>query len=718
MADEDFRLRISGDADALRSVFAGISSDVRRMSDEVSGQFNALNGVFGRVNSALALMASALAGGYAFKVAVDETVRLTGESNRLARTFGITTEEASALRMAVDDLSASQPGLEVSTASVEQAAAQLAKRLGSNEQMFRAMGIQVRDTAAGAFLPMLDIMFNVNARLLAMKEGADRNIAANALYGRSWREIQGILGLTRKSMEEALEKAEKLGLVVGPDKKAQVEQYSSAMNNFGDVLTGIKVTIGTALLPVLTDVAVWFGSVGPQAVEVFKVVMESVIGLVEALVLGFKVLYNILQAVADTIFNTLAGGMEAVGRALTGDFKGAWQALEKQGNATEQAWDRAFSNIVDSAMNADARIKKMVEPKPAATKPAAGAGTNTGGGGVYTDPKEMQARAEAEIETRRKLALEALDLEAERVRQMQELFQIDAREAVARLKDLEQKKLDIELQALRARRAMLEKYGANQSEIDKVNGQIQEAQAKHKTSMVKISHQMTKEILKDWFSMVDAMEGAFTSTVQKMARGQATFRDLFRNLWNAILDEFIKIQSRILFEHIKGEIAKTVATGEGETTRGAIQTAGAEKGLLASMGMKAKEILMAGWTAAANAYAAISAIPVVGPFLAPAAAIAAAAAVHRMVSNLASAAGGWDNVPRDQLAMVHKNEMILPSSLAERVRGMTDTGGGNPISVTINALDARSVRRLFMSEGGALADALRAQARNFARMPA
>lgn len=709
MVDEDFRLRISGNADALRSVFAGISSDVRRMSDDVSGQFNALNGVFAKVNSTLALMSGVLAGGYVFKAAVDETVKLTAESNRLARVLGTTTEEASALRMALDDLSASQPGLEVSTASMEQAADSLGKRLGANEQAFRALGIQTRDTATGGFRPLLDIMFDTNAKLLGMEAGANRNVQATVLYGKSWKEIQGILGLTRERMDEAREKAARLNLLVGPEGAAQVAQYRSAMNDAGDVVQSFKVRIGNQLLPVLTDLGVLFSEVLPPILEAFNFALKVILMTVNGLINGFKILFEVANAVVETIYNSLAGGMEALGKALTGDFKGAWKALEDRGNATVNTWRSAMDNIVESSVETGAKIDKIFKPAPAAAKPDAD--TDTGGGGVYTDPKEMQARAEAEIETRRKLALEALDLEAERVRQMQELHQIDGRAAIARLKDLEQKKLDIELAALRERRAMLEKYGANQSEIDKVNGQIQEAQAKHKGAMVKISHQMTKEILKDWFSMVDAMEGAFTSTVQKMARGQATFRDLFRNMWNAILDEFIKIQSRILFEHIKGEIAKTVATGEGETTRGAIQTAGAEKGLLASMGMKAKEILMAGWTAAANAYAAISAIPVVGPFLAPAAAIAAAAAVHRMVSNLASAAGGWDNVPRDQLAMVHKNEMILPSSLAERVRNMTDAGGSG--AVNIYARSDKDVIRV-----GDLKKMLTSMRRDFVQVPA
>lgn len=712
MAEEEFRLRVSGNADALKTVFAGISSDVRRMSDDVAGQFNALNGVFARVNSALALMSGVLAGGYVFKAAVDETVKLTAESNRLARVLGTTTEEASALRLALDDLSASQPGLEVSTAAMEQAADSLGKRLGANEQAFRALGIQTRDTATGGFRPLLDIMFDTNAKLRGMEAGANRNVQATVLYAKSWKEVQGILGLTRERMDEAREKAARLNLLVGPEGAAQVAQYRGAMNDAGDVVQSFKVRIGNLLLPVLTELAVVFGEVLPPILEAFNFALKVILMTVNALINGFKILFQVANAVVETIYNSLAGGLEAVGKALTGDFKGAWKALEDRGNATVNTWREAMDNIVESSVEAGAKIDKIFKPAPAATKPTADAGTDTGGGGVYTDPKEMQARAEAEIETRRRLALEAVEAEAEKVRQMQELHEIDGRQAIAQLKDLEQKKLDIELQALRERRAMLEKFGANQSEIDKVNGQIQEAQAKHKGAMVKINHQMTKEILKDWFSMVDAMESAFTSTVQKMVRGQATLRDLFRNIWNSLLDQFIKIQARILFEHIKGEIAKTVATGEGETTRAAIQTAGAEKGLLASMGMKAKEILMAGWSAAANAYAAISAIPVVGPFLAPAAAIAAAAAVHRMVSNLASAAGGWDNVPRDQLAMVHKNEMILPSSLAERVRNMTDTGGGSG-TVNIYARNDTDVIRV-----GDLKKLLVSMRRNFVQVPA
>jgi hypothetical protein len=43
---------------------------------------------------------------------------------------------------------------------------------------------------------------------------------------------------------------------------------------------------------------------------------------------------------------------------------------------------------------------------------------------------------------------------------------------------------------------------------------------------------------------------------------------------------------------------------------------------------------------------------------------------------VASAAGGWDEVPRDQMAMIHKKEMVLSAPLAEKIRDMTSRGQG------------------------------------------
>jgi hypothetical protein len=99
------------------------------------------------------------------------------------------------------------------------------------------------------------------------------------------------------------------------------------------------------------------------------------------------------------------------------------------------------------------------------------------------------------------------------------------------------------------------------------------------------------------------------------------------------------------------------------------------------------------------------------------------AGIMAMMGNLSSAAGGYWDVPHDQLAAIHKNEMVLPAAHSARLRSMIEGGGdgfggggqgGGPTSITINAVDAKGVARLFRDNGPALARAMKEQARNFA----
>jgi len=109
--------------------------------------------------------------------------------------------------------------------------------------------------------------------------------------------------------------------------------------------------------------------------------------------------------------------------------------------------------------------------------------------------------------------------------------------------------------------------------------------------------------------------------------------------------------------------------------------------------------------AAGHAYDAVVGIPYVGPFLAPAAAAVAFTGV------MAFAEGGWDRVPSDQVAMIHKNEMVLPASIAEPVRQMAAAGGGGP-QVHIHAMDAPSVQALFRRHQGSLMSVMAEAMRN------
>jgi hypothetical protein len=84
----------------------------------------------------------------------------------------------------------------------------------------------------------------------------------------------------------------------------------------------------------------------------------------------------------------------------------------------------------------------------------------------------------------------------------------------------------------------------------------------------------------------------------------------------------------------------------------------------------------------AGAYAYTSVMATV-PFPLNMALAPAMAAATGALTGMASAAGGWD-VPADSMAMLHKNEMVLPASLAANVREGFGGGGATTVNAPIS----------------------------------
>jgi hypothetical protein len=165
----------------------------------------------------------------------------------------------------------------------------------------------------------------------------------------------------------------------------------------------------------------------------------------------------------------------------------------------------------------------------------------------------------------------------------------------------------------------------------------------------------------------------------------------------------------------------TAASLIGTAERQAAEEGAQEEGLLMMAANAVKRIAIAAWEAAASVYASIAAIPYVGPFLAPAMALAAGALVLGFAKNIASAEGGWWQVPGNQMTQLHNNEMVLPATEAQGVRDLIANAqrgvkpamaGGGGDTFVIHAVDARSFKSLLMDNAPAVAGAVRSHARN------
>ena len=175
---------------------------------------------------------------------------------------------------------------------------------------------------------------------------------------------------------------------------------------------------------------------------------------------------------------------------------------------------------------------------------------------------------------------------------------------------------------------------------NKANKELEEANRK-------LQHQ--------WNGMFAPMNHAMDQFVDSVLRGNLRIGQLFRNLGIEMLTPILSSFEKAIEAQIEYSV-----------TSGAI---GKEHALAG--------ILRDAYKAASNVYAEVP-----FPFNIPAAA-GMFALVAGLGEGLPSAAGGWD-VPHDALAMVHKDEKILPARYSAGLDNLVNGGGGHTFNQTIN----------------------------------
>ena len=163
--------------------------------------------------------------------------------------------------------------------------------------------------------------------------------------------------------------------------------------------------------------------------------------------------------------------------------------------------------------------------------------------------------------------------------------------------------------------------------------------------------------------------------------------------------------------HVLGEQMMTAATSAGVLERLTLASGAAAQGVAVQVAAAIKSITTS--SAVAGAGAAAETAPFVGP-----ASVGVGSGVMASVMGMAGSIAAFDvgawKIDQDQLAIVHKDEMVMTASQGAAFRnvimsaaaGAGGKGGGATInaspSITVNAMDSRSVSRMFRSNGGVM----------------
>lgn len=267
---------------------------VDRASGPTSRVSGAIGGLMGRVGVLTLRMAkmtaigSALAGGGAIAASmvvarsawsmVKEAADAGDAANKSAQKVGLTVRAWQRLAWAAQLADVGQEELSMGLGLLSSNMVAAAKGGKEDVAMFRALGVSVRDTRGD--LKAGDVVLGEIAdRFAKLPDGPEKTAAAMKLFGRSGKEMIPLLNAGGAAMRSAGDEAERLGIVLSDDQARAAEEFNDNMSRMKTSVFGLKVGIGTALIPTLNrgivGVTAWIAAHRPELIAKVNVVVAQ-----------------------------------------------------------------------------------------------------------------------------------------------------------------------------------------------------------------------------------------------------------------------------------------------------------------------------------------------------------------------------------------------------------------------------------------------------------
>lgn len=118
------------------------------------------------------------------------------------------------------------------------------------QNAFKELGLSVKDLAG---MSQEQAFEETVKALQRMPAGAQKSSLALKMFGRNAQSLMPLLNSSADSVEQLKKRAEELGLVMSDEAVDASVAYGDALDTLKRTMTGIKNTVGSRLLPALTD---------------------------------------------------------------------------------------------------------------------------------------------------------------------------------------------------------------------------------------------------------------------------------------------------------------------------------------------------------------------------------------------------------------------------------------------------------------------------------
>lgn len=686
MSDREVDVRIGVATD-------GLEDGLRRAQSSITSSLSSVSGLFSSTNlAALGVMAAVggvIAGIESLAANFSELGQQVG---RTAQMTGIAAEELTALKFAafMSDVSFET----LVTSSERLARAMEAAQTGTGDQAaaFRALGVATAD-AEGNLRPTADVLGDIAEQFAGMEDGAGKTALAMALFGRGGAALIPLLNKGKEGIAELSSEAERLGVVLSKDGVEAAERYEEATKRLKTVWDGLKLAIGESVIPAFT----YFTKALTRAMLDARLVVGQTWDFFS---LGFGAIVKLVTGAAQAIKLALAGefaGASAVFKAKIREIEAEADAVRRRMVAREDGYQDA-TNLLDYD-GVLGRGKRKKAPTYKGSKTGDGAATSSASDATG---KEIDAARMLGIETEKARSDGELAIKREAIAQRRALNQISREEELRQLAELLEEEHALHVRYLEAELRGTENDAQKQGQLKL---KLAKEDADYALKVQQNHDALTRELRGKWLTVFADVGNGLGRLFDGMLSRTASLRDGLIGILQSIQTRFAQLVADQVVRFVSGEETKSGAAKKSALEQVAIHTWAAVQ-IVAKTTWAALQAIAA-WAAQAMAatYAAIASIPMIGPFLAPATALAAGAVVLGYGARIASAEGGFD-IPwgRNPVTQLHSSEMVLPAELANPMREMLKRGGGGggDVNVTINTIDAAGVKAFMLKHKAAI----------------
>lgn len=671
------------------SGFKDIQDSVKDLHSGVTGAFDKIVGSVKGFGVALVSITAIMAGGSAFKGLISDAMAYVSEAKKLSEVMHININDAAGYVNAYKRVG-------VESEQIIGVLKRFQVQVRTKGDDLEAMGLKLTDSA-GKLRPLNELFEDSKKILVDHEEGINRNMAAQTMWGARVDDVNKILKVNDASVQESKKFLESLGLTIGPEMVKQVSKFKEGMVDMQTILFALGYKIASEVMPYFVRFGTWMKGEGKQAFEVLA-------GAISVTAKAFGWMASAAASAARAAALAAQQHMPSDDALKTDDGSGEGHSVrgtlgpplpdlkagKKQfdlgtaggkgsggGGGADKSRMQEWLNELQQMQMAQKNFTEMSKEEEKKFWQAKLAQCQQGTAEymqvyskIYALSKDIYKQqvkdaqdaekdkvkiAEMELQKNTQLARLDIEMERENIRHKHDMGMISKAQELIELRKLKQQEHQIEVQALENSKKLHLEDKAFQEKMDR---DILVLKRKNSVEISKIDHQLAKEESTLWGSLFSNLTSGFTNLISGLLDGTTNFAQSALGLLKSLAGTVVEFFAKMAFEWIKslllaGTASKVTAT---------------------------QEVINQAGVGYAAAMASISAIPIVGPGLAPGIASGIMASIMGVGLPMASAAGGWD-VPADSVAQIHKNEMVLPAYLADRVRNMTGAGG-NTINIS------------------------------------